>query len=126
MKRVPFLIITFICLAITATAQTKQYGKIRVIEEEGIAELVAQTDESISGYRIQIFTGNANERQKAQNIKAHVESTFGINAYVDYESPLFKVRVGDFIDKLEATAMKHKLKQHYSNAYLVKTKRINL
>lgn len=121
-----FSLLFIMITCITNTwAQSKQYGKIKLIEESGITALLAQNEENLEGYRIQIFTGGASERQKAQSIKASVESNYGINAYIDYESPLFKVRVGDFPDKLNAIALKHQLKKEYANAYLVKVKRIN-
>lgn len=117
----------FIMLSYTTNiwAQSKQYGKIKLTEESSITALLAGSEENLEGYRIQIFTGGASERQKAQNIKASVENTYGISVYIDYESPLFKVRVGDFPDKLNAIALKHQLKKEYKNAYLVKVKRIN-
>lgn len=113
-------------LAATAQGQAKQYGKIKLTEEKSITALLSQSEKNLGGYRIQVFTGNASERKKAQRIRAFVETTFGVNAYVDYESPLFKVRVGDFPDKLEAIALRHKLKKYYNNAYLIKVRRIHL
>lgn len=118
-----FLIIIAAATAITK-AQGKVFGKIHITEEKDIATLVADTTQHLQGYRIQIFTGNASEREKAQKIKDFVEKNFEIKAYVDYESPLFKVRVGNFIDKLEATALKQKLKKHYNNAYIIQANEI--
>lgn len=122
MKRLIFLLITLTCLFISAKSQIKEFGRIKIIEEKEITDLISQNEEEIEGYRIQIFTGNANERAEAQRIKESVEENFGVSAYVDYESPLFKVRVGDFSDKIEAIGLKNKLKQEYRNAYIVKTK----
>lgn len=126
MKRLLSLIPLLILSVPFVQAQAKQYGKIKVMEEKSITDLLTQDEEDLSGYRIHIFTGNANERQKAQNIKTFVENTYGIGAYVDWESPQFKVRVGDFTDKFEAIMLKHKLKEDYKSAYIVKVEKINL
>ncbi len=115
-----------VCLFTAAYSQTKQYGRLQVNEEQGIETLYADTGENLEGYRIQVFTGHTSEREKAQSIKAFVESNYSVNAYVEYEAPLFKVRVGDFVDKLEAISLKHKLEEHYPNTYIIKAKRINL
>lgn len=122
----PVLTLIFLIVMTSLSAQTKQYGKIKLTEQKDITNLLEQSEEDLSGYRIQVFTGNASERQKAHAIKTFIENNFEVNAYVDYESPLFKVRVGDFCDKFEAVTLKHRLKEHYNNAYLVKVKSINL
>lgn len=126
MKQLLSLLFVITISVFAMQAQTKQYGKIKLNQETSITALLAESEQDLSGYRIHVFTGNANERQKAQNIASFVESTFAINAYVDWEPPLFKVRVGDFTDKFEAVSMKHKLKKYYKNAYHIKVKSINL
>ncbi len=102
------------------------FGKLKVIEEQGIHSLYASKKENLEGYRIQVFTGNTSERQKAQSIKASIESDYSVNAYIEYEAPLFKVRVGDFVDKIEAMQLKHRLGKNYPNTYIVKEKNIKL
>ncbi len=126
MKQLLSFVFFVVCLFTAAHSQTKQYQKIRVTEEQGIKDLYANSKENLEGYRIQVFTGNTSEREEAQSIKEFVESNYEVNAYVEYEAPLFKVRVGDFVDKLEAIALKHELGKHYPNTYIIKTRRINL
>lgn len=58
---------------------------------------------SRSGYRVQIFDSNASgARDEAQRRKAAVESRMGVNAYVRFDSPYWRVRVGDFRTRSEA------------------------
>ncbi len=107
-------------------AQTQKIGNIKLTEEESITTLLENQKENLEGYRIQVFTGNTAERAKAEGIKQAVEEKYQIATYVEYSNPLFKVRVGDFIDKIEALELKHQLEKEYPNTYIVKVKKINL
>ncbi len=57
-----------------------------------------------SGFRIQIFDSNARgARNEAQGRKRAVESRFSkMRAYVTFDSPYWRVRVGDFHTRAEA------------------------
>ncbi len=113
-------------IAVPLQAQTNFFGKIRLDEEKSITNLLVADVKNLEGYRVQIFTGNASDRQKAEEIKEYVETELQIKTYVEYEAPLVKVRVGNFIDKLEAVAIRERLKKKFSNAYLVKVKQIEI
>ena len=56
-----------------------------------------------SGFRIQIFDSNARgARNEAQGRKRAVESRFSkMRAYVTFDSPYWRVRVGDFHTRAE-------------------------
>ncbi|MDE5929711.1 MAG: SPOR domain-containing protein [Muribaculaceae bacterium] len=57
-----------------------------------------------SGFRIQIFDSNTRgARDEAQSRKRSVESRFSrMKAYVTFDSPYWRVRVGDFHTRAEA------------------------
>ncbi|MBS9767289.1 MAG: SPOR domain-containing protein [Flavobacteriaceae bacterium] len=126
MKRL--LIITLLSLpcVVFSQSQVKKIGKIQITEEKGVATLLNANTENLQGYRVQVFSGNANEREKAQNIATTIENEHNVKAYVEYEQPHFKVRVGNFIDKIEAIKLKHKLAKSYPNTYIVRVKEIKL
>jgi hypothetical protein len=71
------------------------------------------------GYRIQIsYTPN---REEAYQAKARLYKEFeNVPSYVDYEQPNYKLRIGDFKTKLEATAFLQEVIKIYPSAFIVK------
>lgn len=109
-------------------AQTN--GSVEVIKDERIDILVEkhiklnEKQEGIPGYRVQIFfdAGN-NSKNNANKIKAEfLLKTKGIEAHVLFQTPYYKVRVGDFRTKLEAFGYLDKIKEIYPAAYVVHDK----
>lgn len=64
----------------------------------------ASAPTSRTGFRIQIFDSNARgARKEAQGRKVAVERRFSrLRAYVSFDSPYWRVRVGDFHTRAEA------------------------
>ncbi|MBL7923162.1 MAG: SPOR domain-containing protein, partial [Bacteroidia bacterium] len=63
---------------------------------------------SMPGFRIQVYFGT--ERNKAQEIRAEFLQVFpDCPAYLVYHQPNFKVRVGDFRNRLEAAGFLKKM-----------------
>lgn len=76
----------------------------------------------ISGYRIRIYFDNS---QNARSASAAVSGGFaaahpGIGVYRTYESPFFKVTVGDFRTRSEALAFLQTIKGQYPSAFILK------
>lgn len=71
---------------------------------DSINEAARTTPNGRSGFRIQIFDSNGrNARNEAQSRKKAVESRFSrMHAYVTFDSPYWRVRVGDFHTRAEA------------------------
>jgi hypothetical protein len=74
---------------------------------------------TIQGFRVQIYFGG--QRNKANEIKAeflkkHPEEM----AYLIYQQPNFKIRVGDFRDRLQAQQFYIKLLPTFNTAFIVK------
>lgn len=71
------------------------------------------------GYRVQIL--NTRSRDDAFKLKAELLQTFPSHqTYVVFQSPYFKVRVGNFLDRSDAVAFKNQsLKAYTNNAYIV-------
>lgn len=81
-------------------------------------------NKTISGFRIQLFSGN--ERINANNIKTKFLKLYPEqNAYLSYQQPYFKVRVGDFRTKLEAKIFLNKIKIEFEECIII-TDKINL
>lgn len=108
-------------------ADTVQKGQLKIKKSKDLNALLKHTkmknrgDETFQGYRIQIYFGK--KRQKAQDIKARFYKHFpGKRAYMVYEQPNFKIRVGNFRNKMEAQKLFYKLKEEFSTVLIVPTK----
>jgi hypothetical protein len=74
--------------------------------------------QSSAGYRIQIHFGN--EREKAKDIKTKFLQAFpDIPAYDSYQSPNFRVRVGDYRSKLEAAKYLKQISVQFPSSFIV-------
>lgn len=75
-------------------------------------------NQSMQGYRIQIYFGSI--RQKASEIKLGFTSQYpDIPAYLTYQQPNFKVRVGDFRSRAEAQKFMKQLDGQYATLFIV-------
>lgn len=76
---------------------------------------------TFSGFRIQIQFGS--DRNGANTVKTDFSTKYpGYSTYLTYQQPYFKVCVGDFRTKLEATGVLSKIKKDYPGAFVVRDK----
>ena len=82
----------------------------------------ANASKKITGYRIRVYFGSGQEaRDRSDAITRSVSGTFpGIGVYRTFDSPNFKVCVGDFRTKDEALKTFHALKAIYPTAILIR------
>lgn len=97
-------------------------GTVRIIADTQMVHdikpaVVTEDEPQMNGYRIQVYGGT--EREAAQKLKNEIAISYGIRTYMIYESPYFKVRVGDFRSRMEAQQMLHSLKKNYTSILLV-------
>ena len=76
----------------------------------------------LSGFRIRVYFDNGQSaRTRSESIARAVSNAFpGIGVYRTFESPNFKVCVGDFRTKDEALKVYHALKATYPTAIILK------
>lgn len=74
------------------------------------------------GYRIRVYFDNGQSaRARSESIARSISNAFpGIGVYRTFESPNFKVCVGDFRTKDEALKVYHSLKATYPTAIILK------
>jgi len=91
-------------------------------------EEVQKNRKGMPGYRIQIYFGSGRTaRTDAYEAKANFLTKFSdFPAYVLYQSPFYKVRVGDFRSKREAHDLLIKVQRTFPNAYITPIETINL
>ena len=103
-------------------------GRLPVRQDPRITDLLVrhsqmnQRKKGIEGYRLEIFfSSESRAREKATRVKNEFNLIYPtIPAYVSFQTPNFKVRVGDFRNKSEALKTKVAISYKYPNAFIVK------
>jgi hypothetical protein len=77
------------------------------------------------GFRVQVIS--TNKRTEANDIKARVMQLYpDYRTYLDYQAPYFKVRIGDFKTREEATDLREKISNSFPGGIFVVPAIINL
>ena len=76
----------------------------------------------LTGFRIRVYFDNGqNARNRSEAIARSISGTYpGIGVHRTFESPNFKVTVGDFRTKDEALKVYHSLKASYPTAIILR------
>ena len=132
-KLVPFKIIFifyflnfFLCDLSNAQEITTSNSdsSIVITKDAKLDELVSKQREqnlinqSMHGYRIQIYFGGV--RQKASEVKLDFNNRFPvIQAYITYQQPNFKVRIGDYRSRFDAQKFLKEIEGLYPTSFIV-------
>lgn len=123
-NRIKIGLYTFIIFMGISLSARAQKGTVTVDQDKDIEKLLEYKKDlrTIDFYRIQIFS-NSN-RQEAEQAKNGFSGSFG-QWPIDmvYDTPNYKVQVGNFRTRLEADRALQKVKQKYSNAFIFKSKK---
>ncbi len=116
------------CFLLTFSSFAKaQKGNVVITESPLISTLVEKhkyinEKHKIIGWRVQIFFDSGN------NSKSHAYSKKGVfmamypdmSVYLMFQSPYYKVRVGDFRTRIDAEGFKQKIVGEFPDAFVVK------
>jgi len=101
-------------------------GKVTITQDQRLQTIVnnhilANKERPLKGYRVQIYFGTgSNAKAKAEGVKKDfLLKHTDIEAYMVYDSPYFKVRVGNFRSKLDAEKFKIEIQGEYENIFLI-------
>jgi hypothetical protein len=102
-------------------------GRVDIIQEPGVDSLLSRyilykKNNGTDGHRIQIYASSArNAREESARIRAEFISRFpDIPSYSKFDPPgYYKIRVGDYRTKTEATKYLIAVRRIYRDAYLV-------
>lgn len=76
---------------------------------------------SLSGYRIRVFSDNGPQaRGRSGAIATALREQLDVAVYRTFESPNYRVTVGDFRSREEALATYYLLKENYPTVYIIK------
>lgn len=76
------------------------------------------TRQTVPGFRVQIYFGS--NRPKASEVKIDFTERYPeVPAYISYQQPNYKVRVGDFRSRFEAQQFLGKIEGQYPTMFIV-------
>jgi len=111
------------------TAKLEDFlGKLQVKQDPRITDLlirhnqINQKRKVTDGYRLEIvFSSASKAREQAVRVKNEFNLVFpNIASYLSFQTPNFKVRIGDFRNRSEALKTKAHIASKYPNAFIVK------
>ena len=123
MRRI-LLLVALSMLVLSGIAQRP--GKLNLRQDSRIERLMQKQREvyaassTMNGFRVQIFMEIGNEAVDHANvIKEEFEELYpGLPIYLSYEQPNYRLRVGDFRNRVEAEKHLRILKPKYSLAFV--------
>ncbi|MEI7595300.1 MAG: SPOR domain-containing protein [Bacteroidota bacterium] len=76
----------------------------------------------VDGYRVQIYFNSGNEARKSgENIKNSFSNKYpSIDAYLSFDQPYFKVRVGNYRTRIEADCFLKQIEKDFPGSFVVK------
>lgn len=102
-----------------AVPDSTSHATVKIHQDKRIELLLAnkkhlnsQDQATTSGFRVQVFSSNVQRTAKnnAFRIESQIQEAFPNQAvYVNYYSPFWKVRVGDFKTKTDAQKLRNQL-----------------
>lgn len=121
------LLITLIAFVIIIPLNAQDEDNITINESEDINKLLNKhiafnkAKGGIDGYRIQIFFDAGNRsKSRAYAIKSNFILKYpNTRAYISYEAPNYKVRIGNFRTKLDAEHFRHKILEDYPASFTI-------
>ena len=127
MRIFPVVIIFSLFLREANSQEVTSYNadsSLIIVKDARLDELIHKQKEdnlanqSMHGYRIQIYFGG--NRQKASEVKLDFGSRFpDMSAYLTYQQPNFKVRVGDFRNRYEAQKFLREINGFFPASFIV-------
>ncbi|GGE04613.1 hypothetical protein GCM10010831_02750 [Psychroflexus salis] len=114
-----FLIICFTGVTLTSQSQhtttDKQAKQLKELIE--IKKELTNSDQLKEFYRIQLYSGSLKE---AESLKKDFDTEFEISSTIKYESPYYKVWVGNYRTRLEADRAMLLINEAFENAFIIK------
>ena len=114
-KRALFTTI-LMCLTFSITALSQESQKINEVLEQRRAH--NKENPTGMGFKIQLYNGNETQAYK---IKNEFQVVFELKATLLYESPEWKVRVGNYKTRLEADRALLEISKKFSSAVVLET-----
>jgi hypothetical protein len=124
--RIPLIILLFFSCFLASAQNSANPGNI-TIHDASVRDILnkhKEFNEDISGfqgYRIQIFFASGNNaKNQALEKKSEFSTKYpDMDSHLIYQSPFFKVRVGDYRTKSEAYKFLKEISEDFPGAFIV-------
>ncbi|KXK47482.1 MAG: Sporulation related domain protein [Bacteroidetes bacterium ADurb.Bin141] len=114
--RLIFITLAFLCFGRDSFGQSDDSLARELIKRHIAINIIHPLS---PGYRVQLYFGQ--QRDAAYEMRTDFLRLYPQSgAYVVYQQPNFKLRVGDYRTRLEAQKALHEFQTHYSSAFVVK------
>lgn len=126
--KLSFALFTFILLLFSTSIYSQQ-GTLLVNQDEKITELLriksnlSKENKLSEGFTIQLFYGELKEANTT--IREYNRTTSTWSATIEYETPNYKVWVGNYITRLEADRALLEIQMNFPNAFVLRPERRN-
>ncbi len=114
---------------ITSPERKPGDGTVVITQDARLRKMVKRhieiNNNKFDGWRVQIYFGSGQRAMAAaQNAKKKFLIRYGNKngAYIVYDSPFFKVRVGDFRTKAEAMYFQSQIKKTFPQSWVIRDK----
>ena len=123
LRKSKILLTSIFTIGVTAIS-TAQQGEVTIVQDDAIPELLNKKTEMVKDgiigdrYRIQLFSGDNNEASKV--IKKYRSLYPDWSSTIVFETPNYKVWIGNFRTSLEADRALLKVKNSFPGAFRFK------
>ncbi|MCD6555743.1 MAG: SPOR domain-containing protein [Bacteroidales bacterium] len=114
---------------ITSAEHESGNGTVKITQDIRLRQIIKRhieiSNNKFDGWRVQIYFGSGQKAMAAaQNAKRKFLIRYGNKngAYIVYDSPFFKVRVGDFRTKAEAMYFKSQIENTFPQSWVIPDK----
>ena len=118
------LLILCLLTSVFAESLTAQNGTVTIHQDQRITELLSlkkslEKDNKLTdGYVIQLYYGNLS---KANSVLSNYKNKYAKwPASIEYETPNYKVWVGNFTSRIEADRALLEVQKNFPNAFILK------
>ena len=108
-------------------AAFSQEGSVTVVQDTSIDRVLtlyqkfAKEQRAVSGFRVQL--GASTNRKELMDMKTRFLQLYpDVGTYLEYQQPLFKLRVGNFITRNDANDFWNEIKEMFSASFIVPSK----
>lgn len=102
-------------------------GKVTIDQPSSLVSAMAShktsnASKQMNGYRVRIFFDNSrNARTVSEQVAASFSAIYpSVSVYREYENPYFKVTVGNFRTKADATRFLNNIKGQFPSGFIVR------
>ncbi|MCR4965840.1 MAG: SPOR domain-containing protein [Bacteroidales bacterium] len=116
------IVVLLLCLSASVFGQSIHYDVepgVRKIQEDYISSWGKVRN--VDGYRIQIMAiSGPSARTRMEGAKANIKAEYpSLPVYATYQEPYFRIRVGNFTNRIDAYRMLQKILPQYPSAYII-------